>query len=150
MINAKNSEMTYVKTGVPQGSILGPLMYTIFINELPNVIIDPTCQNTCHEKSEYLFNQNCQSCGELPCYADDATFVITSNSRVQNQMKLSNNLITLKTFLNDNFLTLNIGKTTLCEVMILQKRTRIEGNPPHLNVTTAAGEPKVIRASNHI
>ena len=37
-IEGKLSKVLSVTTGVPQGSILGPLLYTIFTNELPEII----------------------------------------------------------------------------------------------------------------
>ena len=38
VINGCLSKMLPVNSGVPQGSILGPLLYTIFTNELPEII----------------------------------------------------------------------------------------------------------------
>ena len=38
VIEGSLSKLLAVKTGVPQGSILGPLFYTLFTNELPEVL----------------------------------------------------------------------------------------------------------------
>ena len=51
-INAKDSDMIQASTGVHQGSVLGPIMYTLFINELPEAIKDNNCMNSNHNQSE--------------------------------------------------------------------------------------------------
>ena len=57
-INNSFSEWAKISAGVPQGSILGPLLFNIFINDI-------------------LFLQKC----DLANYADDST-IYTSNKRV--------------------------------------------------------------------
>ena len=63
-----------VPTGVPQGSILGPLFYIIFTNELPELVHDHAASNN------KVFNVKCSDCGTLCCYADDSTCSFSSSS----------------------------------------------------------------------
>ena len=74
-IEGSLSKFLPVHTGVPQGSILGPLLYTLFTNELPEVV---------HESPARLgevgddvqpwpaYHEEGQD-GAVCCYADDTT-----------------------------------------------------------------------------
>ena len=83
-----NSSKLQCKSGIPQGSCLGPLLFLIFINDLPNAT----------DLSTLLF-------------ADDCTFQI-SGSNSQSLIKLANQeLEKSENWFNSNKLTINAKKT---------------------------------------
>ena len=67
--------------GVLQGLVLGPLMYTLYINKFPEVAIEDNCVEEIHNKADNLFNPNCKKCGQIPSYSDDATFVVSTKKQ---------------------------------------------------------------------
>ena len=143
-IGTKTSSYNNVTQGVPQGSVLGPILYVIYVNELPAVVNEDDCGNSEHSGNEKLFTDNCKSCGSLPTYADDSTFIITTKSRFETQIKIVKMIEKIKTFLDANSLAINLGKTEIVEIMVRQKRAKVTGLPPQITVTKPDGSLKVI------
>ena len=106
-IEGTQSKILPVPTGVPQGSILGPLLYIIFTNELPELVHD-------HQASPgKLYNMICQPCGSLCCYADDSSFSCSNTNLDTIETKITDNYNTIAAFMNNNKLKLNGDKTHL-------------------------------------
>ena len=149
-IGTKSSNMVQIRRGVPQGSVLSPVLFSIYTNDLPNTIIDVDCQEPVHGGDEYLFGDNCPQCGTIPNYADDATCVVANPTREQNQVQLTRSLEKITSYLNSNHLAINQPKTALLEIMTHQKRSKIGGVPPSLVVKNPDGTDKVINPGRHM
>ena len=88
-VNGSNSKLLSITCGVPQGSVLGPLLLLIHINDLPNA-------------SEKL---------KLYLFADDTNIYFESND-LSNLIKIVNTeLKSVKKWLDANKLSLSIDKT---------------------------------------
>ena len=97
-----NSNFINVTSGVPQGCHLGPLLFTLFINDLPTVI---------------KFSQTLM-------YADDVKLFISFNNSDQ-QVLLQNDINNLTTWCSMNLINLNAKK---CKYMIFTRSSPIKGS----------------------
>ena len=150
-IGTRHSKFSSVNTGVPQGSVLGPIFYVLYVNELPTIMNDEDCSDAVHKVCDNnfnLFNNNCTVCGQMPTYADDSTVVITTSSRFEAQERVTKIVDRVSDFLSSNSLSLNLGKTEIVEIMVWQKRALLPGVPPQLSVQKPDHSFKVIKAKD--
>ena len=129
-ISGSLSKLLPVPTGVPQGSILGPLFYTLFTNELPEVIHEHHHQVDDGAAGHWpRYNLDCKTCGNVCCYADDTTYSCSDTDPQALSEQLTAKYKLLSEFLVSNRLKLNDDKTHLMVLTTSQTRRRVGGFP---------------------
>ena len=149
VLGRAESRMKTLECGVPQGAVIGPLLYALYTNDFMEAVKRENCRNSAHREKTTLFGSQCRECGVLTIYADDSTFTISNKKRKKNQACLKRVLSQLKDYLSDNKLVLNLPKTSLTEIMIQQKKGKMIGIPPSLIVKQDNGEDKVVKDSKY-
>ena len=120
-VDGSLSDPAEIEAGVPQGSILGPLLYIIFTNDLPEVIHNHLSNNNT------FFNTNCKACGSICCFADDSSLSVSGkDSRIINK-EIKEKFEEVNQYMAQNKLVLNSDKTHLL-VMATQNQHRRNEN----------------------
>ena len=142
-IEGSLSSLLPLEAGVPQGSILGPLFYTIFTNELPEVVHEASCPVKNIEGSA-IFNTQCQECGGICCYADESTYTVQCSDPVELSAILTQKYNVIAEFLTANKLKVNDDKTHLLVMSTRQKRVNRDTSNITINTPTAIITPSKV------
>ncbi|XP_015598956.1 uncharacterized protein LOC107269530 [Cephus cinctus] len=88
-VNGTLSDLSNVTYGVPQGTILGPLLFILYLNDVFDI----------------------SSKGHLIAYADDTTIIYSASTWKELKSLVSRDLVGTFGWFNDNYLTVNFDKT---------------------------------------
>jgi hypothetical protein len=91
-MNIINSEWKTVKFGVPQGSVLGPMLFNVYINDFPGIL---------------------KNIARTVFYADDTTILVMSNDLFTLNKKLNRVMNMVYSWFRNNNLVLKLSKSHL-------------------------------------
>ena len=120
-VNGSLSTTSTVTCGVPQGSILGPLLFLMYINDLPNCLRDAAPR----------------------MFANDTNITLSAKTVADLKLAVTSELNNLTSWLRANRLSLNVAKT---ELMIIGSRQRLHSQSDEIDICI---DDKMIKRVDH-
>jgi len=126
IVSGERSKSKQVLSGVPQGSVLGPLLFLIFINDLP-----------CATK---------HSVADI--FADDTTLSVHNMSLEHVVESLTSDLLNVDSWCNQNRMSINVEKTKTMYLTSKPKSYHIQNSAPSIlfknNMINCSTEEKLL------
>ena len=114
-----------IQCGVPQGSILGPMMFIMYINDLGKYLTD----------------------SKVSLYADDTALYTASTTQIELVLNLRVELSVVNEWLKANRLTLNTKKT---KYVIFGTRNKLEHAAQDLNITIGGDKLEKVSSMKYL
>ena len=127
-VNGVCSKTEGIEVGVPQGSCLGPLLFLIYINDLPQAV-----QNSA-----------------VSMYADDTSLCYQSSDINELNEAINNDLKQLDIWLQGNKLSLNVAKTNSMLVSTTQKHNILKSRNDDLDLKIRDNELEIIQKTKYL
>ena len=117
-----------VEIGVPQGSCLGPLLFLIYINDLPSAVQGST----------------------VSMYADDTSLCLKSRDISQLNEAINDDLAHLDSWLKGNKLSLNVAKTQSMLIATKPKHRTLNNAAEKLHLKIRGSELDVVNKTKYL
>ena len=117
--NSTSSGWEIIKHGVPQGSILGPLFFLLYVNDLPEVITNNA---------------------KIILYADDTSVIIPNPSLQDLAINMNKQFVAINEWFKTNLLSLNFKKT---HYLLFRTKNSLE-----TNISICCGNKHITNTSN--
>ena len=127
-VNGVDSNVAEIEVGVPQGSCLGPLLFLIYINDLPQAVQDSS----------------------VTMYANDTSLCHQSHDLTQLNEAINSDLKKLETWLNGNKLSLNVAKTHSMLISTKQKGSSLRSRDEALELKIRENELEVVQKTKYL
>ena len=120
------SNINNIAYGVPQGSVLGPLLFVLYINDLPNI----------------------SNSFKPVLFADDTNLIFSDKSITALKTNIQQNLNKLFDRLNINKLSLNVSKSSLLLFNIRNKNNNVKLNVNINDINQTSNKFNIFRNNN--
>ena len=127
-VNGVNSKTEGIDVGVLQGSCLGPLLFLIYINDLPQAVQNST----------------------VSMYADDTSLCYQSSDINQLNEAINYDLKQLDSWLQGNKLSLNVAKTNSMLVSTKQMHNILKSRNEDLHLKLRDNELEIIQETKYL